>query len=433
MKILFRIILVKLLIIIGLNNLSSQTFYRTGADESIDTSHLPGILLAGGATDNDYAMTWMLERADGGDVVVIRAEGADGYNNYLYSSLGVNINSVTTIVIASSEEANDDLVEEALMDAEVVFIAGGNQWDYINYWKGTRVQDALEYLINTKEITIGGTSAGMAVLGEVVFTAENNTVYSSEALADPYHWRVMLDNDFLKIPFLENTVTDTHYNRPENDDLLRKGRHVVFMARMIEDWTMPAKGIAANEYTAIAVDESGIARVFGDPDFEDHGFFLQKHGCNPEIIEAETPLTWNCDGEAVLVYRIPGNNEGNNMFDLTNWQDAEGGEWEFWYVEEGELFEDEAIVGGVDMVGSDSNISLYPNPALNTLKVRIAGAANYSHIDIIGVDGQIINSKDIESTNNSEILFDVENLNPGIYFVRISGRENNTTIKWIKF
>jgi cyanophycinase len=61
----------------------------------------------------------------------------------------------------------------------------------------------LNELINEKKITIGGTSAGMAVLGEVVFTAENNTIWSSEALEDPFHWRMKLERDFLRIPHME--------------------------------------------------------------------------------------------------------------------------------------------------------------------------------------------------------------------------------------
>ena len=36
----------------------------------------------GGASENDAAMAWFLERAGGGDVLVLRASGSDGYNDY---------------------------------------------------------------------------------------------------------------------------------------------------------------------------------------------------------------------------------------------------------------------------------------------------------------------------------------------------------------
>lgn len=308
------------------------------------TGPLPGILLAGGASDNDDAMRWFLQRADGGDIVVIRSSGSDGYNSYLYSGLGVEVNSVTSIVIASLAAANQQDVYDAIIKAEALFIAGGNQWDYVNYWKNTLVEDAIHYLVNEKGVTVGGTSAGLAVLGEVVYTAENNTVWSSEALNDPYHFRVTLDNDFLHIPFLENLVTDSHYNRIQGDDMDRKGRHVVFMARMVADWGMDAKGIGINEYTAVGVDENGLARVFGNPAYEDYAYFLKVNGGAPEVCEAETSLTWDHAGQALSVYKILGNPEGNNGFDLTDWETASGGEWQNWYVLDGLLFE--ALAGG---------------------------------------------------------------------------------------
>jgi cyanophycinase-like exopeptidase len=325
-------------------NLYAQTFYNTGSTVDAITNPLSGILLAGGATDNDDAMRWFLQRADGGDIVVIRATGSDGYNNYLYSGLDVAVNSVTSIVIASQASADQQVVYDAMIKAEALFIAGGNQWDYVNFWKNTLVEDAIHYLVNDKGVTIGGTSAGLAVLGEVAYTAENNTVWSSEALNDPYHFRVTLDNDFLHIPFLEEVVTDSHYNRIQGDDEDRKGRHVVFMARMVMDWDMDAKGIGINEYTAVGVNEDGMARVFGNPAYEDYAYFLKVNGEVPESCEASIPLTWNHDGQALSVYKILGNPEGNNSFDLTDWQAASGGEWQNWYVMDGVLFE--ALDGG---------------------------------------------------------------------------------------
>ncbi len=314
-----------------------QDIYRTGSSSPVETEHMSGVLLAGGATDNNDAMRWMLSRANGGDVVVLRASGSDGYNNYLYSSLGVDINSVTSIVIRSAAEAENEEVLRILRNAEVVFIAGGNQWNYVNFWRGTALLELLNDLILEKKIAIGGTSAGMAVLGEVVFSAENNTIWSSEALENPYHWRMMLENDFLVVPYMDQTVTDTHYNRQESDGMIRKGRHVGFMSRMVSDWNMHARGIAANEYTAIGVDEEGIARVFGHPAYDDYAYFLQVFGGPPETCEDGEPLHWIRNSEALRVYRIKGDRQGSAWFDLNDWMNGEGGNWEYWYVDKGEL------------------------------------------------------------------------------------------------
>ncbi|HET8962849.1 MAG TPA: hypothetical protein VFM99_03075 [Chitinophagales bacterium] len=59
----------------------------------METIPLSGIVLAGGATHNDDAMIWMLQRAAAGDVLVIRASGEDGCNDYFFSDLGVEVNS----------------------------------------------------------------------------------------------------------------------------------------------------------------------------------------------------------------------------------------------------------------------------------------------------------------------------------------------------
>ncbi len=323
---------------IGFNAVAfAQDFYHTGSEEPVNTEPIPGILLAGGQTDNNDAMTWFLERADGGDIVVIRASGSDGYNNYLYSGLGVPVNSVTSIVISSEAQANNQDVYDTMTNAEALFIAGGNQWNYVNYWKNTLVHDAIDYLVHEKNITIGGTSAGLAILGEVVYSAENGTVWSTEALENPYHFRVTLENEFLNIPFLEELVTDSHYNRIQDDGYDRKGRNVAFMARMATDWEMAPRGIGVNEYTAVAVDENGLGRVFGDPDYDDFAYFISGGDRQPEVCEDGSPLTWNHQQQALEVYRILGNPEGSNTFDLANWEEGGGGVWETLYVEEGVL------------------------------------------------------------------------------------------------
>jgi hypothetical protein len=114
------------------------------------------------------------------------------------------------------------------------------------------------------------------------------------------------------------------------------------MARMTADWQMEAKGIGVNEYTAVAVDENGLARVFGDPSYDDFAYFLKVNAGAPEVCENNTPLTWNHGGQALSVYKILGNPQGSNSFDLNDWQTASGGEWQSWYVVSGQLFEAQA-------------------------------------------------------------------------------------------
>lgn len=339
-----------------------------------------GLVLAGGGTDNDQAMTWMLERAGGGDVVVLRATGADGYNSYFYSELGVGVNSVETIRFDDASAAYHPYVIQRLEEAEVLFIAGGDQYDYFTYWKDTPVEDAINALINEKKIAVGGTSAGMAILGGAYYAPSNSSLESVEALADPFHpnINVLGTGDFINVPFLSNLVTDTHYDQRD-----RHGRHFTMMARLTNDQLGHFNGIACNEFVAVCIDSNRVARVFGEyPDYEDFAYFL-KSNCQddfkPELIEPGQPLTWDRNQAAVKVYKMKATLAGNNSFDLNDWVTAAGGDWESWYALNGQRYE----VGGADgdcnsmALGTVRSIQqpilqVSPNPFVDNLTIFVA-------------------------------------------------------------
>jgi cyanophycinase len=102
-----------------------------------------GVVLMGGGTDVQAAFKWMIERSGGGDVVIIRASGTNAYNPFVYG-LG-KVNSVETLKIDSRDLANNDTVVNIIRNAEMLFIAGGDQSNYMKYWKGTKTQDAINY------------------------------------------------------------------------------------------------------------------------------------------------------------------------------------------------------------------------------------------------------------------------------------------------
>lgn len=372
---LFRTLFLLLLLPVLLQAQSYTRFF-TGDTTDVETNPTPGIVLAGGGGDNDQAMQWMLERADSGDVVVLRASGSDGYNPYFFEDLGVYVNSVETIRFDGAEAANDPYVEAQIRNAECLFLAGGDQYDYLSYWQGTPVQGAINYLINEKGVPVGGTSAGMAILSNWYYAPSGFSLDAEEALSDPFHpdYEVLGQNDFLQVPYLGNTVTDTHYEQRD-----RPGRHVGFLARIAGATQSQSFGIAANEYTAACIDENGLARAFGEyPEFEeDVVFFLQANCQNeflPEIMEAGTPLTWNRGQSAVKVYAIPARTDGSGTIDLNDWQTVQGGEWQNWYVEAGELIRIPETNGDcADVLSStttpktNAGLTVFPNPVSGPL------------------------------------------------------------------
>lgn len=288
-----------------------------------------GFVLGGGSTDVKEALLWMIDRAKGGDVVIIRASGATGYNDFIYKLGGVN--SVETLLINSRELAQNPAVAAHIRQAEMLFIAGGDQGNYVKYWQDTPVEDAINYLIHTKKVPVGGTSAGCAILGQVGFAALNDGINSEEALTNPFHSKMtLLNGGFIDIPILKNTITDTHYSNRS-----RHGRHLAFLARMKTDWKMKAKGIGVDEKTSVCIDEKGISRVFGSQ----AAYFIIADSKKPEMCKEGQKLTWNRKGKAVKVCKVMASATGNGTFDLNNWMLLTEGTWGHWYVREGSLVE----------------------------------------------------------------------------------------------
>lgn len=311
----------------------TYTSWIVGNSTDATTAHQAGLLLAGGGTDNDDAMRWFLQKAQGGDVVVIRASGSNGYNNYLFTELGITVHSVETLLIPSKSAAMESYVATQIRNAEALFIAGGDQYQYYQYWKDTPVEDAINHLLQTKKAVVGGTSAGMMILGGVYYTPQNNGITTNEALQNPYHanMNILGKDDFLTAPFLKNAVLDTHF-----DQRTRGGRQVTFMARAETDWELNARGIACNEHTAVVVDEAGKASVFGTAT-NDIAYFFQTDGefpaSKPENCISGQPLQWQRAGKAVKVYKITGNATATRYFDLADWRTGSGGSWENWTVQ----------------------------------------------------------------------------------------------------
>jgi hypothetical protein len=88
----------------------NYTSYFTGNSTNVVSSPFGGVCLMGGATEDDNAMKWFLQRANGGDILVLRTTGSNGYNSYLYSGLGVTVNSVETIVCNNALASSDPYV-----------------------------------------------------------------------------------------------------------------------------------------------------------------------------------------------------------------------------------------------------------------------------------------------------------------------------------
>jgi cyanophycinase-like exopeptidase len=406
------------------------TSYFTGDTTDVTTNHEAGILLAGGATDNDEAMQWFLQRAAGGDVLVIRASGADGYNDYLFGELGVTVNSVQTLLTTTLEAANEPYVAQQIRNCEALFIAGGDQARYVNFWRNGPVEDALRYLIHEKKATIGGTSAGMAIMGDAYFSALNGTVTSAQALNNPYDTKVQIGwGDFLDHPLLDNTITDTHFDSPD-----RRGRLTAFLARMMTDADMNPRGIGAEEYTAIGITPDGIASVFGQYPQENDNVLFVATNCLADTLMPETcvpgsPLHWVRNEQALRAFRMQAAPGGVNKFDLNTWQPIgeNNGFWQYMWVESGGLsvfFGDipACEISATPTLSSELlPIQISPNPVIDELNIQLAETPDERlYLTLFSTDGKVVWTG---STERSTHTIWVGNQPAGIYVLQVRGSQ----------
>jgi cyanophycinase len=282
------------------------SYYRVGNPNDVSTSTTPGTVLMGGGTDVDAAFQWMCQRSGGGDFLIIRATGTDAYNPYI-QQLCPNENSVATLIIPNRTAASDPFVVTTLQNAEALWIAGGDQSNYINYWQGTPVEQALNGLIG-RGVPIGGTSAGMNVLAQFIYSAQaSQAITSSEALANPFSKYITLAQDFANISNLQGIIDDPHFVTRD-----RMGRDLAFMCRIYTNgWSSNPRDIAIDEKTALLIDGSGNGSVVGTSTV----YFMQAPGA-PQACQPGTPLTY----QNIAVYRIT----TSGTFNLSMWKGKGG-------------------------------------------------------------------------------------------------------------
>jgi cyanophycinase len=271
--------------------------YTTGnADDVRPRLHGPVLDLAGGGADVEAALQAMIDEVRGCtscatklDVVVLRASGADGYNDFLYKMKGVD--SVVTLVITDRDSANRPEVARQVHDAEIVFFAGGDQCNYVRWIKGTRAGEAVK-AVYRRGGGVGGTSAGLAIQSEVVYDAcPSQSAQSKDVLADPFSVDVSLSRGFFTWPVMRGTIADTHFKQRD-----RMGRLLVFIARALHDRLGKSfLGIGVSERTSLLVSRDGTARVMGEGPV-----YLVLGDHQPETCERGRPLTYRGYKEWIL-------------------------------------------------------------------------------------------------------------------------------------
>lgn len=295
-------------------------YFRTGSPEDSAAEPRAGFALMGGGAQQQPAFQFLCERTNGGDFLILRADTDDAEAKQENEEVKAvcPLNSVGTIVFAGREDSEDPKLLAVIEHAQTIFFAGGDQSNYVRFWQDTPVQGALNRHIAAGK-PMGGSSAGLAILGEFSFSSMIDTIHSPEALSDPYGNKVTLSRDFLRIPLLTGTITDTHFVKRD-----RLGRLLVFLARVLQDgWASRVRAIAVEENSAVLLEADGEGKVVG----QGPAYFLQAED-KPSVCRSKTPLSI----AGVRVHRAP----AGAAFNLKTWSGENGDDYQLW-VENGNL------------------------------------------------------------------------------------------------
>jgi cyanophycinase len=286
-------------------------YFRSG--NSADSTAIPrgGFALMGGGEHQEAAYRFLCERANRGDFLILRANTEDEYAQQVNMEIAAvcPLNSVATIVFSEREDSDDPKIVGIIQQAEVIFFAGGDQSNYVRFWQDTPVQQALDGHVAAGK-PIGGSSAGLAILGEFSFASMIDTIYSPEALSDPYGNKVTISRDFLHIPLFAHIITDTHFVKRN-----RLGRLLVFLARILQDgWDQDARAIAVDENAAVLLEPDGTGKVVGSGP----AYFLEAK-TPPQTCRRRTPLTF----ANISVHRAP----PGTAFNVKSWKGRGGDDY----------------------------------------------------------------------------------------------------------
>jgi cyanophycinase len=217
----------------------------------------PGrLLLVGGGPEKNGVASWSTPAyrwAGEGKRVAIIGISTGSLAPYFMQQCGAAF--AKEFAIATRDSADSQVTYDTLLTYQVIFFRGGDQYDYYNLYRNTKLQDAVN-LLYSQGGTICGTSAGMHILSSIVFTAENGTAYPDDCIENPNNSDVVLADDFMNLA--PGFIFDTHFA-----ERARFGRLTAFLANYSMNKGIEITGIGMDDMTCMTVDETGLGTVRG--------------------------------------------------------------------------------------------------------------------------------------------------------------------------
>ena len=209
-----------------------------------------GKLVIGGGVQTDEIVAKFVELAGGTDANIIVIPNA-GSNPVKWSKVQVQefkeLGAEADYLMFTRETADDESNLEKMDWANAVFFLGGDQSDLTRDMLGTKLLDKVFDIYNNGGV-VGGSSAGAAVMSEVMITG--NELVNKDSTAS----FISIEKGNVEVKqgfgFLKNSIVDQHF--------LKRKRHNRTISALIEHPNL----------FGIAIDESTAIIVFPDETFE---------------------------------------------------------------------------------------------------------------------------------------------------------------------
>ena len=207
------------------------------------------LVIVGGVQTTEIAQKFV-ELAGGENARIIIIPNA-GSNPVKWSKVQVEefaeFGAKSDYLLFTKETADDEANLKKMGDANAVFFLGGDQSDLTRDMLGTKLLEKVFEIYNNGGV-VGGSSAGAAVMSEVMITG-NELVNkdSNNAFITIEHGNIETKKGF---GFLKNVIIDQHF--------LKRKRHNRLITLVIEH----------PELLGVAIDESTGIVVYPDDTFE---------------------------------------------------------------------------------------------------------------------------------------------------------------------
>lgn len=234
MKSKFYVIIISLVFFISVENCSQSK----------------GTLVIVGGVQVESIMKKFVELAGGpqAKIIIIPNAGSDPVgNSEIQKQEFTELGAVSDYLIFTRETADDKANLKKMDWANAVFFLGGDQSDLAKDMLGTKLLDKVFQLYN-KGGLVGGTSAGAAIMSEVMITG--NELINKDSTRN----FITIDKGNVEtirgFGFLKTVIIDQHF--------LKRKRHNRTIAALIEH----------PDHIGVAIDESTAIVVYPDDTFE---------------------------------------------------------------------------------------------------------------------------------------------------------------------